>query len=179
MQSYATVAILVLLFSALLLALYAKADEWEEYEEEHAAPRGEEVEHEEHGYEEYEDYAEVLGEVAFYGGLALNIFFIAVRWARLVASIPPGLTRLALELHMSGNPVLAALGLIHGYMMSGAATILEYIIAVLIVVLVATGLVLRYARHRGLKAAARLLHTQRALTILLLALLIVHVTARG
>ena len=128
---------------------------------------------EEEGEEEGE-FAEGLGEVAWNLGLALNLAFVAVRWSRRYLAFPPQFLKLALDVHMYGNVALAVPALLHGYVFLDKAGPVEYATGLIIVVLIASGLVLRYARYRGLRRAMKLIHSQRALSLLLLALLLIH-----
>ncbi|ALL00396.1 hypothetical protein Pyrde_0346 [Pyrodictium delaneyi] len=132
---------------------------------------------EEYGeYDEYEnEYAEAMGEIAFYLGLLLNLGFVAVRWARFVVNTPPGLQRLALELHMDGNIVLTIPALWHAYTFIDKAGPVEYAAVTLILVLTLSGIVMRYYRNRRARLIARMIHSQRILALLLLVLLLIHV----
>ncbi len=129
-------------------------------------------EEEEEGEED--EFAKELGEAAWNLGLALNLAFVAVRWSRRYLAFPPQFLKLALDVHMYGNVALAVPALYHGYTFLGKAGPLEYAIGVIIVVLIASGLVLRYAKYRGLRRAMKLIHSQRALSLMLLVLLLIH-----
>jgi len=159
----------------LVAVAYAESenDDGDEYDDDYGVEEEEDDEYD-------NDVAEAMGEVAFYGGLMLNGAFVAVRWARRlgVAAIPPAALRLAMELHMDGNVVLALLALTHGYVFLGEAGPLEYSLAALVVLLTGTGLVMRYYRGRRARLVARLVHSQRVLALLLLALAALHVAAR-
>ncbi len=147
--------LLVVLGAAVSKAVWANGDEEEEEWEE-------------------DDFAEGLGEVAWNLGLALNLAFVAVRWSRRYLAFPPRFLKLALEVHMYGNVALAVPALYHGYAFLDKAGPVEYAIGVIIVVLIASGLLLRYARYRGLRRVMKLIHSQRALSLLLLVLLLIH-----
>jgi len=134
-------------------------DEWWEEEEE----------------DELEGEAEALGEVAFYGGLVLSGGYSAVKYTRRYIKLPPRIIRLSLDIHSLGNLALAPLALIHGYVNLEYAGPIEYAMAALIIILVASGATLRYVRNRRAKIAARLIHSQRALAILLLVLALLHI----
>jgi hypothetical protein len=136
---------------------------------------GEEVEE----LEEFEDIVAALGSVAFYLGLLLNLGFVAFRWSRALGLNPsPQLARIVMEIHMDGNLVLGGLAGIHGLLSIGHATLLEYVLGVLLATVLASGLAMRYLRYRQAKVVARVVHVQRALALLLLALVLVHVAAR-
>ncbi|BES80503.1 hypothetical protein [Pyrodictium abyssi] len=114
--------------------------------------------------------------MAFYLGLLLNLGFVAIRWARFVVSVPPGLQRLALELHMDGNMVLTISALWHGFTFMDRAGLGEYGAVALILLLAISGMVMRYYRSRRAKLVARMIHSQRTLAFLLLVLLLIHVS---
>lgn len=122
------------------------------------------------------DFAEALGKTAFYLGLLLNLGFVAVRRARFLVNVPPGLQRLALELHMDGNMVLTVPALCHGFTFIDKAGPVEYGAVALILLLAISGAVMRYYRNRRAKLVARMIHSQRALALLLLVLLLIHVS---
>jgi len=134
-------------------------DEWWEEEEE----------------DEFEGEAEALGEAALYGGILLSGGYSAVKYARRYVRLPPQVIRLSLDIHSLGNLALAPLALIHGYVNLEYAGPIEYAMAVLIVLLVVSGATLRYVRSRRAKIAARLVHSQRMLALLLLVLALLHV----
>jgi len=164
-KQYGVALILLLVvveFAAILVKpALADGDEVEEYWEE---------------YGEYEnEYAEAMGEIAFYLGLLLNLGFAAVRWARFVVNTPTGLQRLALELHMDSNIVLAIPALWHAYTFADKAGLVEYAVVVLILVLTLSGIVMRYYGSRRARLIARMIHSQRILALLLLVLLLIHV----
>ncbi len=173
--------LLAIVFAVALLAPFyaqkavADEDEYEERIEERLVAE----ELEEQGEEWGEEVPEVAGSIAFYGGLALNTFFVAVRWASSVgAPVPPGVRRLAMELHMDGNIALAVPAYLHGYTMLGRATLLEYAIGALITILLVSGVTMRYFKSRRAKLVARMIHGQRVLALLLLVLLVLHVASR-
>ncbi|WP_048191484.1 hypothetical protein [Pyrolobus fumarii] len=171
------IAGVLILFLVCLAAILAKPVQanGENGEEEHDYVGGEawEAEEDEFG----EEYAKTMGKIAFYLGLMLNLGFVAVRWARFVVDIPPGIQRLALELHMDGNIVLTIPALWHAYTFAEKAGPVEYGAVTLILLLVASGIVMRYFRGRRAKLVARAVHTQRILALMLLVLLLVHVAS--
>jgi len=124
---------------------------------------------------EYEGEAEALGEAAFYGGVVLSGGYSAVKYARRYVRLPPQVIRLSLDIHSLGNLALAPLALIHGYVNLEYAGPIEYAMAALIIILVVTGTTLRYVRNRRAKMAARLIHGQRTLAIILLVLALLHI----
>ena len=130
--------------------------------------------------EELEEAAELLGWAALALGLAINVAFVALRWARRAGlDVEPRHLATALRLHASGNAALAVLALTHGAIMAPEATPLEYLLGLLVAVAVATGALMLAARGRRAKLVARAVHVQRALALALLALHLVHVVARG
>jgi len=125
--------------------------------------------------DELEGEAEALGEAAFYGGLVLSGGYSAIKYTRRYIKLPPQVIRLSLDIHSLGNLALAPLALIHGYVNLEYAGPIEYAMAALIIILVVSGATLRYVRNRRAKIAARLVHSQRALAILLLVLALLHI----
>ena len=172
----ATVMLVLLVSGYLAVKAYADGDE-DEYkngEEEYEGKYGDEYEGEEEEEDEYEAN-ESLGSIGFYGGVLATLVYVAPKYARqlLGLRLPPRVYRYTLDLHAAGNMAAAVAALTHGYLNIRYATPLEYAMAVLIVLLVVTGLVMRYAENRKAKLVARLVHGQRvfALTLLVLALL--------
>ena len=71
---------------------------------------------------------------------------------------------------------MAAIAFYHGYSLRSSAGLIEYLIAVLILILIGSGIILRYSYNKTLKVGTRLIHSQQLLTLILLVLLIIHVT---
>ncbi len=126
--------------------------------------------------------AKSLGEFAWNAGLALILGFVAYKYtlpyqAKYKIKLPVRYKHV-LNIHIFSSLLLAAAALLHGFLLLEYATLLEYAIGVIIVFMVVTGVLLRWSTHRKLKMYARLLHTQRALTILLLILVAIHTSLK-
>ncbi len=132
-------------------------------------------EYEELFEEDAGEVAEVLGQVAFYLGALLNASFVFVRWSRAVINWPSDIMRIIMELHMYGNLVLGLTAIVHGYFLIEYAGLVEYGLGALVIALLVSGLFMRFARDRYVRLAARMMHSQRILTVLLVALLLLHV----
>ena len=120
------------------------------------------------------ELAEELGEYAWSLGLALNLAFVGVWWSRRYLAFPPWFLRAVLGTHMYGNIAVSVPAFYHGYALLGRAGILEYAVGAVMLVLLVSGVVLRYARHRGVRRALNLVHSQRILSLVLLVLLLLH-----
>ena len=130
-------------------------------------------------YESFEDeseLAETAGFIAWTLGLILNSIFIAIRRLKGILHIPPKALRYVHDIHSYSNITLAAIAFYHGYSLRSSAGLIEYLIAVLILTLIGSGIILRYSYNKTLKRGTRLIHSQQLLTLILLVLLIIHVT---
>lgn len=121
-----------------------------------------------------EDTGKLYGSVAWVGGLFLNSVFVVVNRARKMfrLRIP---FRYILDIHILTNIILGALGVIHGYSYMSRAGPAEYLAVSLIVILLISGLFLRYISSRNMKLLSRLVHGQLLLSIILALVLGYHV----
>ncbi len=155
------IASIVLLYKSHILTALANGYEYEYGED----------------YEEWSgELAEGLGEIAFNGAILLNAGFLAVKWLGLSRRFP-ALYRLALSIHEVSNIVLGAAALLHGALLIEYAGLVEYVLAILIIAILLSGIMLRYSRNRKLKALGRHIHLQRLLALLLLVIAVVHVVS--
>ncbi|MEB3860477.1 MAG: hypothetical protein LRS43_04630 [Desulfurococcales archaeon] len=161
---YALLAAILIAFSPLLLqAIVASADGFEVEEE-----------REEYEDEGLEETAEAAGSAAFALGVTANALFVGYKWARLHVRLK-GSYRSVLDAHILSNIILGLLAVYHGYSLRSTAGPVEYASIAAVLVLLSSGLLLRYAKNRRLKWFARHLHIQRILAVILLGLVILHI----
>jgi len=113
-----------------------------------------------------EDFANQLGSLAWIGGLFLNSVFVVVNRARRVFRLRIPM-KIVLDLHIITNVLLGIAAILHGYMYLRVAGPAEYIAVGLIILLLLTGLFLRYISSRNLRLLNRLVHGQLILSIIL------------
>jgi len=168
----AAAAVALLLLGALASTLYASsmpaALSEDEYEEE---------EYEEEG--EAGELAEALGEAAWNLGVPLTLAFVAYKYAYIKMAkrrvrLPLSLSW-ALKIHVAASLVLGAAALLHGLMLIEYAGPVEYAAAALVALVTLSGAALYFARGRAARYA-RLIHAQRILSLLTLAVVALHVT---
>lgn len=152
--------LLVLLLPSVQDIAYGNGDEYYEYDEDE------------------NEFAESLGEVAWNLGPILVLAFVAYKYslpyhAKMGLRLPVRY-RHVLDLHIYSSIVLGLAALAHGYLLIEEATILEYTIGSIIVIMIVTGSLLRWSKNRRVKMYARLIHTQRLLAIILLILVAIH-----
>ena len=132
---------------------------------------------------EADDLAEGAGSLAWTGGLVATAAFVVYKHAypRLVkAGIKPPLNmRVALNLHIIISIVLGLVALYHAYVLRAYAGPIEYVAVGLILVLLISGLTLRYVKNRYVKIFSRVIHAQRLLSILLIIAILVHTATIG
>jgi Flp pilus assembly protein TadB len=128
----------------------------------------------EFGEEALEETAEAAGSAAFALGVLANASFVAYKWLRLHVRIR-GSYRSVLNVHIFLNVLLGLLALYHGYYLRSAAGPVEYASILVVLVILASGLLLRYSKDRRLKWFARQLHIQRLLALVLLAVVLIHI----
>ncbi len=134
---------------------------------------------EKEGREASKKVAKGLGVLSFYLGLALNMVFAFYNWTRPLAlrlkARPLFTYKRALTSHALSNMALAAAALYHSIYFMEKARILEYALAAVMLVLVASGTVMTYMSIRNLKRLAAMIHFQRALALTLLILAVIHI----
>ena len=171
--AYLSIILLVLaLLLGVALSIGALAMPDGEEEEEAGEEYGEE------GEREGGEVAESAGSLAFTLGLLANMGFVGYKWAKLHAKIK-GSYRHVLNTHILLNILLGGLAIYHGYSLREAAGPVEYASVAAIIIILLSGLLLRYAKNRHLKWFARHIHVQRALALLLLILVVIHVATIG
>ena len=130
---------------------------------------------------EGEDIATSAGSIAFTGGLVLNTLFTIYNRARKLGfkslrSLP---AKHILDLHIATNVALALLAFWHGYMLSYSAGPVEYASVGLIALLLLSGLIMRFVGDKKARLVSRMVHAQLALSLVLVALLFIHVSSVG
>jgi len=138
--------------------------------------------------------AKSLGWVAIGAGLIANIPFIAYARIRKVSVVSLGggheITRglairhpTMLNLHMGINAVGFVAGIAHGVLLIRGLDAISLALAITMTVLVASGIVLRFARMKSGNSStrnyARIFHTQLILSGLLVLLVILHLFSVG
>ncbi len=121
-----------------------------------------------------EDLAKSFGSLAWGGGLLLNILFVVVNRSRKIFKLKIPI-KLILNIHIATNILLAFLAILHGYAFIEAAGPIEYLSILLIIVLLVSGILLRYTSTRDLKLLNRLIHGQLILSIILALVIGLHV----
>ena len=129
------------------------------------------------------EVVEALGSLAAWGGGVLIGAFVVfregyMRMAKAGLRLPARVYRAAVNAHAATSAALGSAGLLHGYLLRGYATPLEYALAGLAAFTLATGVALRFSRG-GTARYARLLHTQRLLALAILVLLLAHLARVG
>ncbi|MCE4612471.1 MAG: hypothetical protein F7C07_01370 [Desulfurococcales archaeon] len=122
----------------------------------------------------FEEVAESAGSVALFLGVLANVAFVGYKWARLHVRIRGSYKRV-LDVHIFLNFLLAGLAFYHGYALRDTAGPVEYASVAVIAVILLSGVLLRYAKNRHVKWFARHIHIQRALAVILLIVVAVHV----
>jgi len=121
-----------------------------------------------------EDLSNDLGNFAWIGGLITNSLFVFVNRFRkhYKVRIP---FKTILDIHIILNIILGVSGIIHGYSYLSLARPIEYVSVGLIILLLASGLILRYSRSRNIKLFNRAIHGQLILSLVLLFVLGIHI----
>jgi predicted membrane protein len=169
-------AVLLVAYYTHVVPALLNGEEEEEAGEEVGEAEAGEVEEEEAG----EDFAASAGSIAFTGGLVLNaLFTIYNRARRLGLSIKAVPARYVLDLHIALNVALSILAFWHAFVFASRAGPVEYGAVGLIVLLLASGLVMRYVGYRRARLLSRMVHAQLVLSLVLVALLLIHVGSVG
>ena len=136
--------------------------------------------HSENGTEEgeesegAEDFGKGLGVLAVALGFIFNILFVFQKFLRSSGVKLPIKSIWVLRFHFVTNILLGLAGMYHGYLYINRASFVEYFLVGLILLIIFSGLVLRYAKNRKLKVFAKLIHAQRIISILILILVGIH-----
>lgn len=132
------------------------------------------------------DEIEDLGWVAIGAGVIANVPFIAFNKVRKFAVKAGGSTvQIARQMAPSYKPILNFhiilnsigyfAGMLHGLLLSSNLESISLSLAIVMTVLMISGVLLRYTSSRNTKMFNRLLHGQFGLVILLVALIALHV----
>ena len=133
-----------------------------------------------------EDVIENLGWIAVGAGIAANIPFIAMnkirRYALKTGSATVQIGRQIgsvykpiLNFHIMLNSIGYFAGMTHGFLFSKHLDSISLSLALVMSVMMVSGLMLKYTSTRNSKIFGRLLHGQFGLVILLTALVILHI----
>jgi len=133
-----------------------------------------------------EDSIENLGWLAIVCGVIGTLPFIAMTRLRKYAvtvggpsmSIARGIGTVykpVLNFHIMMNSIGYGVGMFHGLMFSEHLDSTALSLAIVMTVLMASGLLLKYTSSRSTKIFNRLLHGQFVLVILLIALVVLHI----
>ena len=136
--------------------------------------------------DEAEDVAENLGWIAVGAGIAANVPFIAMNKIRRYAIKTGSSTmqvakqirtvyRPLLNFHIMLNSIGYFAGMMHGFMLSRHLDSVSLSLAIVMSVMMVSGLLLKYTSSRNTKIFGKLLHGQFGLVILLAALVILHI----
>jgi hypothetical protein len=133
-----------------------------------------------------EDSAGLLGWVAVGCGVIANIPFIVINKYRKYAVQAGGSSlqmarslgthfKSILNFHIMLNSIGYFAGMSHGFLLSRHLDATSLSLAIVMTVMMASGLMLRYTSSRHTKIFNRLLHGQFGLVLLLAALVVLHV----
>ena len=136
--------------------------------------------------DESEDVAENLGWIAVGLGITANIPFIVMNKIRRYATKSGGSTiqmvkqiravyKPVLNFHIMLNSIGYFAGMSHGFMLSRHLDSVSLSLAIVMSVMMAGGILLKYTSSRNSKIFGRLLHGQFGLVILLGVLVVLHI----
>jgi len=138
------------------------------------------------GDDDAEDIVESLGWVAVGAGIAANVPFIAMNKIRRYA-IKTGSSTMQvakqirtvykpiLNFHIMLNSIGYFAGMTHGLMLSRHLDSVSLSLAIVMSVMMVSGLLLKYTSSRNSKIFGKLLHGQFGLVILLASLVVLHI----
>jgi len=135
-----------------------------------------------------EDSASLLGWVAVGCGVIANIPFIAINKYRKYAVQAGGTSlqmarqigthfKTILNFHIMFNSIGYFAGMSHGFLLARQLDAISLSLAIVMSIMMASGLMLRYTSSRHTKIFNRLLHGQFGLVLLLSALVVLHVAS--
>ncbi|MFN4336692.1 MAG: hypothetical protein ACK4FV_03795 [Candidatus Nitrosocaldus sp.] len=136
--------------------------------------------------EEMEDTAKALGWMAIVIGIIANIIFILYNRIRKFSAAYLGsdttrslalMYKPMLNMHITLNVIGYIAGMVHGLLFIRYLEPITLSLAIIMTVLVISGLLLRYTSSSNMKIFNRLLHGQAILTIMLVLLIILHVVS--
>lgn len=136
--------------------------------------------------DESEDSAELLGWIAVGCGVVANIPFITINKYRKYAIAAGGTSfamarnigvhfKTILNFHIMLNSIGYFAGMSHGFLLSRHLDSISLSLVIVMTLMMASGLMLRYTSSRHTKIFNRLLHGQFGLVLLLASLVILHV----
>ena len=136
--------------------------------------------------DEGEDAAESLGWIAVGTGIIANIPFIAINKIRRYAIKAGGSTmqigrqigsvyQPILNFHIMLNSIGYFAGMMHGFLLLRHLDSISLSLAIVMSIMMVSGLLLKYTSSRHTKIFNRLLHGQFGLVLLLAALVILHI----
>jgi len=136
--------------------------------------------------DEAEDIAENLGWIAVGAGIVANVPFIAMNKIRRYAIKTGNSTmqiakqvrtvyRPLLNFHIMLNSIGYFAGMTHGFMLSRHLDSVSLSLAIVMSVMMVSGLLLKYTASRNSKLFGKLLHGQFGLVILLASLVTLHI----
>ncbi|HUT07120.1 MAG TPA: hypothetical protein VMW74_10615 [Nitrosopumilaceae archaeon] len=133
-----------------------------------------------------EDSIKNLGWLAIFCGIIGTFPFIVMIKLRKYAVITGGSSMIitrgigtiykpVLNFHIMMNSIGYGVGMLHGFLFSEHLESISLSLAIIMTVLMISGLLLKYTSSRNTKIFNRLLHGQFILVILLIALVVLHV----
>jgi len=122
----------------------------------------------------FEEEGETLGSLAWTLGLLLNTLFVAVNRARKILRLRLRF-KTVLDIHIASNIILGSMAILHGLIFISSASLLEYILVILIAILLASGTAMRFVMNRDVRLLNRLVHTQLLLSIIIAILIYIHI----
>ena len=129
-----------------------------------------------------EDAAKALGWLSIGIGIIANVIFIAYNRLRKVSIISINTSRTLalaykpmLNMHIMLNVIGYISGMAHGLILIRYLDPISLSLAIVMSILIASGVMLRYTSSRNAKIFNRLLHGQALLTFMLIMLIILHI----
>ena len=131
-----------------------------------------------------EDAAKTLGWLSIGIGVIANVMFITYNRLRkiLVTNIGNEMSRTLalaykpmLNMHIMLNVIGYIAGMAHGLLLIRYLEPISLSLAIVMSVLIASGIMLRYSSSRNAKLFNRLLHGQALLTLMLIILILLHI----
>ena len=118
----------------------------------------------------------VVGTLPFIVLVKLRKYSVSVGGSSMVIARGIGSTyKPILSFHITMNSIGYGVGMLHGFLFSGHLDSIALSLAIVMTVLMVSGLLLKYTSSRNTKIFNRLLHGQFILVILLILLVFLHV----
>jgi len=124
--------------------------------------------------EGFEEFGKGLGVLAVALAFLFNLLYVFQKVLRSAGIKVPIKNIWLLRFHIISNALLGLAGIYHGYLYLNRAGLVEYILVAFIMVIIVSGMILRYAKNRKLKIFAKLIHAQRLISIILIILVGIH-----